>query len=100
MIQAEHLPVIAALAGLKILQPAQLRRNFAVSGINLAALRKAKLQIGSAVLRVTGPCPACSRMEEVLGHGGYNEMRGHGGCYAEVVEPGRVALGDSGTAMI
>ncbi|UWQ34755.1 MOSC domain-containing protein [Leisingera sp. M527] len=99
LIQAEHLPVIAALAGLDNLQPELLRRNFVISGINLAALRKAKLQVGSAVLQVTGPCPPCSRMEEVLGHGGYNAMRGHGGWYAEVVEPGRVALGDSVTAL-
>ncbi|MBQ4823084.1 MOSC domain-containing protein [Leisingera sp. HS039] len=99
LIQAEHLPVIAALAGLDRLQPEVLRRNFVISGINLAALRKAKLQIGSAVLQVTGPCPPCSRMEEVLGHGGYNAMRGHGGWYAEVVEPGRVALGASVTAL-
>lgn len=97
LIQAEHLPVIAALAGLDALQPEQLRRNLVISGINLAALRKAKLKIGSAVLQVTGPCPPCSRMEEVLGKGGYNAMRGHGGWYAEVLDPGRVTLGDSVT---
>ncbi|KIC22405.1 MOSC domain-containing protein [Leisingera sp. ANG-Vp] len=97
LIQSEHLPVISALAGLDAVLPEQLRRNFVVSGINLAALRKAKLQIGSAVLQISGPCPPCSRMEEVLGHGGYNAMRGHGGWYAEVLQPGRVALGDSVT---
>ncbi|KIC19377.1 MULTISPECIES: MOSC domain-containing protein [unclassified Leisingera] len=99
LIQAEHLPVIAALAGLETVTPAQLRRNLVISGINLAALRKASLRVGSAVLRVTGPCPPCSRMEEVLGHGGYNAMRGHGGWYAEVLEPGRVALGDRVTLL-
>ncbi|MFY0310843.1 MOSC domain-containing protein [Leisingera sp. D0M16] len=99
LIQAEHLPVIAALAGLQAVQPDQLRRNLVISGINLAALRKARLQIGSAVLHVTGPCPPCSRMEEVLGHGGYNAMRGHGGWYAEVLQPGKVALGDSVTVL-
>ncbi|OBY27447.1 MOSC domain-containing protein [Leisingera sp. JC1] len=97
LIQAEHLPVIAALAGLEKVQPEQLRRNLVVSGINLAALRKATLRAGTAVVRITGPCPPCSRMEEVLGHGGYNAMRGHGGWYAEVLQPGRVALGDSVT---
>ncbi|MEX0302311.1 MAG: MOSC domain-containing protein [Leisingera sp.] len=95
LIQAEHFPVIATLAGLEAVRPEQLRRNLMVSGINLAALRKAKLRIGCAVLQISGPCPPCSRMEEVLGHGGYNAMRGHGGWYAEVLEPGRVALGDS-----
>lgn len=99
LIQAEHLPVIAALAGIGAVQPEQLRRNLVISGINLAALRKAALRVGSAVLQVTGPCPPCSRMEEVLGRGGYNAMRGHGGWYAEVLEPGRVALGDSVTLL-
>ncbi|KIC37541.1 MOSC domain-containing protein [Leisingera sp. ANG-M7] len=99
LIQAEHLPVIASLAGLEAVDPEQLRRNLLVSGINLAALRKATLRVGSAVLRVTGPCPPCSRMEEVLGHGGYNAMRGHGGWYAEVLEPGRVTVSDKVTVL-
>lgn len=95
LIQAEHLPVIAQLADLGAVQPEQLRRNLVIEGINLAALRKAKVQIGSVVLQISGPCPPCSRMEEVLGHGGYNAMRGHGGWYAEVLQPGKLSRGDS-----
>jgi MOSC domain-containing protein YiiM len=34
-------------------------------------------------------------MEEALGSGGYNAVRGHGGWYAQVVRPGRVAVGDA-----
>ena len=94
LIQWEHLPVIAALAGLDAVEPAMLRRNVAVGGINLLALRKATFRIGGAVLRGTGPCAPCSRMEEALGPGGFTAMRGHGGITAEVVRPGAVALGD------
>lgn len=95
LIQGEHLPVIAALAGLDAVDAALLRRNLVVTGLNLLGFRKARLRIGEAVIEVAGPCPPCSRMEEVLGHGGYTAMRGHGGVYAEVVEPGRVSVSDA-----
>ncbi len=95
LIQAEHLPVIAALTGLDAVTPGALRRNIAVSGINLLALRKATFRIGTAVLRGTGPCAPCSRMEEALGPGGFNAVRGHGGITAEVVASGEIALGDA-----
>lgn len=95
LIQAEHLPVIAAFSGNQIVTPEVLRRNLVVSGLNLLALRKGLLRIGDVVLEIHGPCPPCSRMEKELGPGGYNAMRGHGGWYASVVEPGRIALGDT-----
>lgn len=95
LIQAEHPPIIASLAGREAVRPEDLRRNLMVSGINLAALRKSRIQVGSAILQITGPCPPCSRMEEVLGFGGYNAMRGHGGWYATVEAEGEIAIGDS-----
>ena len=93
LIQAEHLPVIAALTGLDTVDPGLLRRNIVVSGLNLAGFRKTKVQVGSAIVELTGPCPPCSRMEEALGHGGYTAMRGHGGFYAEVIRAGEVCIG-------
>ncbi|SPH17768.1 hypothetical protein DEA8626_01295 [Defluviimonas aquaemixtae] len=99
LIQAEHLPVIAALSRRAEVAPELLRRNLVVSGINLAALRHARLGLGEAEIAITGPCAPCSRMEEALGPGGYNAMRGHGGWYAEVIRPGRIALGDAITTI-
>lgn len=94
LIQAEHLPVIAALSGNAVLTPDLLRRNLVISGINLMALRKGRLRLGEVVLELTGPCAPCSRMEKALGPGGFNAMRGHGGWCASVVEPGTIRRGD------
>ena len=94
LIQWEHLPVIASLMGWHKVEPALLRRNIAVSGINLLGLRKARFRLGGAVLQGTGLCAPCSRMEENLGRGGYSAVRGHGGITAEVLEAGTIALSD------
>lgn len=95
LIQAEHLPVIAALSGRSRIAPEILRRNIVIRGINLTALRHNLLCIGGAMVAISVPCAPCSRMEKLLGTGGYNAMRGHGGWCAEVIKPGRVAVGDS-----
>ena len=95
LLQAEHLPAIRALARAPGAGFADLRRNLAVAGLPLAALRGRAVAIGGAVIRITGPCAPCSRMEEALGPGGYSAMRGHGGVTAAVVIPGPVALGDA-----
>lgn len=96
LIQAEHLPVIAALCNEEeaTIDPARLRRNIVVSGISLLGLRNQTFRIGEVILHGTGLCAPCSRMEEELGFGGYNAMRGHGGICAQVLEKGIIKMGD------
>jgi MOSC domain-containing protein YiiM len=94
LIQAEHLDVIARLARVDKVDPVGLRRNLVVSGINLLALKNAKLQVGGALLEVVGPCQPCSRMEDSIGPGGYAAMRGHGGMTARVLVGGPISVGD------
>jgi MOSC domain-containing protein YiiM len=94
LIQAEHLDVIARLMHRDGVDPALLRRNILVRGINLLALNGAKFSIGAAILEGTGGCHPCSRMEEALGAGGYNAMRGHGGITARVIQTGCIRSGD------
>jgi MOSC domain-containing protein YiiM len=94
LIQAEHLPVIAQLARVETVDPVGLRRNLVVSGINLLALKNARLEVGGALLEIVGPCQPCSRMEEAIGPGGYAAMRGHGGMTARVLVGGPIREGD------
>jgi MOSC domain-containing protein YiiM len=98
LIQAEHLPVIASLLGKDydtFELAALLRRNLLVSGINLLALKDREFTIGEVRLVGSGPCAPCSRMEDALGPGGYNAVRGHGGITARVLTAGVIRVGDA-----
>lgn len=100
LIQAEHIAVIGALLN-KPIDAKFLRRNLVISGINLLATKSLfkdqpmLLVIGQVKLLLTGTCEPCSKMELILGQGGYNAMRGHGGVNAKVIQGGSINLGDS-----
>jgi MOSC domain-containing protein YiiM len=104
LIQAEHLAAIASflqgglstsVPGTLPIDPALLRRNLVVSGLNLVALKGQQFRLGDEViLEYTGECHPCSKMETTLGAGGYNAMRGHGGITARVLQGGTVRVGD------
>lgn len=94
LIQAEHIDTVAKILQLGTIDPALLRRNIVVSGINLLAFADRTFQIGEVILKMTGSCHPCSRMEEHLLPGAYNAMRGHGGITAKVIQGGTIHIGD------
>ncbi len=96
LIQHEHVLAIASFLGMDVLDPAILRRNVVISRFNLHALRPGEgFRLGDAVLEKTGECHPCGRMEHLLGPGGYQAVRGHGGITARVLSPGRFGIGDA-----
>ena len=81
------------------IDPALLRRNLVVTGINLNALRHQTFQIGSAIFEATAQCHPCSRMDKALGPGAVAAMLGHGGLCAKVVRSGQLKIGDDVTKL-
>ena len=101
LIQSEHLAVVAKLLAVRDrspvpvpVDPALVRRNIVVSGLNLLALKNRQFRLGEALLEFTELCQPCSQMEDALGKGGYNALRGHGGICARIVEGGLIRIGD------
>ncbi|MHA6492520.1 MOSC domain-containing protein [Pseudomonas borbori] len=97
LIQWEHLAVVSALLERDPAQPItpnDLRRNIAISGINLFSLKGRRFRIGQAVLETTGWCQPCARLEQRLGVGTFQAMRGHGGITARVLQSGIIRIDD------
>lgn len=93
LIQWEHLSVISALLGTPV-SAMDLRRNIAISGINLFSLKNRRFLLGQAILETTGWCQPCARLEARLGPGAFQAVRGHGGITARVVQGGIIRLHD------
>jgi len=95
LISAEFIAQIEHFLGCDSIDPADLRRNIVVSGINLNCLRRQRFWVGGALLEATQLCHPCARMEEVLGVGGVAAMIGHGGLCARILEGGVIQVGDA-----
>jgi MOSC domain-containing protein YiiM len=95
LIAVEDIAAIAAFLGLPEIAPELLRRNLVTRGINLLALKDRRFRVGASLLEGSGEGAPCSRMEETLGPGGYNAVRGHGGITARVVEGATIHIGDA-----
>lgn len=98
LMQWEHLAVINSLMGRPAAQPVlaqDLRRNIVVSGINLFSLKGRRFRIGQAIFETTGWCQPCTRLENNLGPGTFQAVRGHGGITARVIQSGIIRLDDT-----
>lgn len=94
LFQLENLSVLTSVLHAEAIDPRALRRNLLIRGINLNALHGRQFRVGEVVLEGTVACHPCSKMEKVLGPGGYNAMRGIGGLCARVICGGFIQVGD------
>jgi MOSC domain-containing protein YiiM len=95
LISREFIDQIAHFSGHGNIDPALLRRNLVVSGINLNALRHQQFRIGPVLLEAGAWCHPCLRMEEALGKGGIAAMLGHGGLCCKILQGGLIRVGDA-----
>ena len=75
--------------------PTARRANLMVSGLQLRDSRGRVLRIGACCIRVWGETRPCERMDQA--HAGLREAlkkEWRGGVYGEVLNDGRIAVGD------
>lgn len=76
------------------LQPGVIRENIITRGVSLADLPKDTLiEIGEAVLQITGPCEPCDFLEDVR-TGLRDALKGKRGSLARVQRSGWIRAGD------
>ncbi|WP_019530584.1 MOSC domain-containing protein [Dasania marina] len=95
LISKEFIQQIAQHRQLSHLDPAMLRRNLVIEGININALRHQQFTIGEVLFEATALCHPCSRMEQALGKGGVAAMLGYGGLCCKILSSGTIKVGDS-----
>ena len=95
LISQAFMTQIAAHLGEADLDPARLRRNVVLSGLNLNALRWQRFWVGEALLEATQLCHPYARAEAELGPGGVVAMFGYGALCAEVIQSGAIHCGAS-----
>ena len=100
IISQEYIEQISHFTNGSAINPAALRRNLVIEGINLAALRYQQFTIGEAVFEATAQCHPCSRMEQALGKGGVAAMLGHGGLCCKILKTGTITAGDTVTPVM
>jgi MOSC domain-containing protein YiiM len=94
IISREYIHQVAQQLGMDFIDPALLRRNLVISGMNMNLLRFQRLQIGEAIFETSALCDPCSRMDENLGKGAAAAMFGYGGLCAKVIQGGLISVGD------
>jgi MOSC domain-containing protein YiiM len=100
LIEREQIAGHAAKLGLPSIPPGAVRANIETLGVSLVALVGKKIQIGDAVLLLYEPRKPCAKMDVICQGLRALMMDNHQGVLAEVVEPGRIRVGDPVSVMM
>lgn len=77
------------------IRPGQVRENIVTRGLQLSEISESEqLEIGKAMLEVTGDCTPCDRIDEIR-PGLSADIAGNRGILARVIRSGKIAVGDS-----
>ncbi|AZH24551.1 MOSC domain-containing protein [Haloplanus aerogenes] len=95
LIASEDIAAIDAELGLS-LSAGQHRRNLVTEGVDLHDLLDHRFRVGGATLTGTRPRPPCSHVEQLAEQEGVARAlgKGRGGICADVIDPGRIGVGD------
>lgn len=94
LVEREALAQIHDAYGLD-LSAGQHRRNLVTSGVDVEELLEATFRVGDAVLRGTRRRPPCAYLDHITDPPGIaSALKERGGICADVVEPGRMRVGD------
>jgi MOSC domain-containing protein YiiM len=94
LISQEYIHQLTAKINLEKINPALLRRNLVISGMDMDLLRFQQLKIGDVILETSALCHPCSRIDKALGQGATQAMMGLGGLCAKILQGGIIRVGD------
>lgn len=94
LVLAEDLQRAAADLGREGIDPALVRRNLVIRGIDLHASGRCRVRLGDCLIELTGDCHPCNRMDENLGDGGRRSLADRGGFTGRILVGGVIQVGD------
>src|SRR5262245_2339660 len=95
LIEREQIAEHAAALGLEKIAPGRVRANIETEGVNLISLVGQQIQIGAAILHLYEPREPCEKMDAICQGLRERMQENRQGVMAEVLQSGRIQVGDA-----